>query len=63
MTRNPHAHLIDRENIQLYKMIKVYAPGGSVYSQIHNIQADISSEKIISFFDTGRQFGVPSYFH
>ncbi len=46
------------------EMIKVYAPGGGfVYSQIHNIQADISPEKIISFFDTGRQFGVPSYFH
>ena len=45
------------------EMIKIYAPGGGfVYSQIHNIQADISPEKILAFFDVGQNFGVPSFY-
>lgn len=45
------------------EMIRIYAPGGGfVYSQIHNIQADISPEKILAFFDTGLRCGVPSFF-
>ena len=46
------------------EMIKIYAPGGGfVYSQIHNIQADISPEKILAFFDTGLKYGVPSFYN
>lgn len=45
------------------RMIKIYAPGGGfVYSQIHNIQADISPEKIIAFFDTGLKYGVKKFY-
>lgn len=46
------------------EMIRIYAPGGGfVYSQIHNIQADISPEKILAFFDTGLKYGVPSFYN
>ncbi|MFV0528523.1 MAG: uroporphyrinogen decarboxylase family protein [Lachnospiraceae bacterium] len=45
------------------EMIKVYAPGGGfVFSQIHNIQAGISPEKILALFDTALEFGVPEYY-
>ena len=46
------------------EMIRIYGPGGGfVYSQIHNIQADISPEKILAFFDTGLKYGVPSFYN
>ncbi len=44
-------------------MIRCYAPGGGfVYSQIHNIQAGISPEKILAVFDTALKYGVPEYY-
>lgn len=44
-------------------MIQCYAPGGGfVYSAIHNIQADISPEKILAVFNTGLQYGVPEFY-
>lgn len=44
-------------------MIKCYAPGGGfVYSQIHNIQADISPEKIMAVFDTALKYGRPEFY-
>ena len=44
-------------------MIKCYAPGGGfVYSQIHNIQADISPEKIVAVFETALKYGNPDYY-
>lgn len=46
------------------EMIKIYAPGGGfVFSQIHNILADISPEKIMAFFETGKKYGVPEFFN
>lgn len=46
------------------EMIKIYAPGGGfVFSQIHNILADISPEKIMAFFETGIKYGVPEFYH
>lgn len=45
------------------EMIKIYAPGGGfVYSQIHNILADIPPEKIMAFFETGKKYGVPEFY-
>lgn len=45
------------------EMIKIFAPGGGfVFSQIHNIQADISPEKILAFFDTALEYGKPSFY-
>lgn len=45
------------------EMIRCYAPGGGfVYSQIHNIQAGISPEKILAVFDTALKYGVPEYY-
>lgn len=44
-------------------MIKIYAPGGGfVFSQIHNIQAGISPEKILALFDTALKYGVPEFY-
>ena len=46
------------------EMIRIYAPGGGfVFSQIHNLLADISPEKILALFDTAKNFGVPEFFH
>ena len=45
-------------------MIKCYAPGGGfVYSQIHNIQADIAPEKIVAVFDTALKYGRPEFYN
>lgn len=45
------------------EMIRCYAPGGGfVYAAIHNIQADISPEKILAVFDTALKYGVPEYY-
>lgn len=45
-------------------MIKCYAPGGGfVYSQIHNIQAGISPEKIMAVFDTAKKYGRPEFYN
>lgn len=45
------------------EMIKIYAPGGGfVYSQIHNILADITPDKIIAFFETGKKYGVREFY-
>lgn len=45
------------------EMIKVYAPGGGfVFSQIHNIQAGISPEKILALFDTALKYGKPEFY-
>lgn len=44
-------------------MIRTLAPGGGfVYSAIHNIQADISPEKILAVFETGKKYGVKEYY-
>lgn len=44
-------------------MIKCYAPGGGfVYGAIHNIQPDISPEKIMAVFDTAQKYGVPEFY-
>lgn len=46
------------------EMIQIYAPGGGfVFSQIHNIQAGISPEKILALFDTAKEYGVPQFYH
>jgi uroporphyrinogen decarboxylase len=43
--------------------IKVFAPGGGfVFNQIHNIQTGVSPEKIVALYDTGLQYGVPSFY-
>ncbi len=45
------------------EMIKCFAPGGGfVYSAIHNIQADISPEKILAVFETGIKFGTADFY-
>lgn len=45
------------------EMIKCFAPGGGfVYSAIHNIQADISPEKILAVFETGKKFGTADFY-
>lgn len=45
-------------------MIRIYAPGGGfVFSQIHNLLADISPEKILALFDTAKKYGVPEFYH
>ncbi len=55
---------IDEIIAECKEMIKCYAPGGGfVYSQIHNIQADISPEKILAVFDTGLKYGVPEFYN
>ena len=46
------------------EMIRIFAPGGGfVFSQIHNILADIPPEKIVALFDTAKKYGVPEWFH
>lgn len=45
------------------EMIRIFAPGGGfVFSQIHNILADIPPEKIVALFDTAKKYGVPEWF-
>ncbi|MBZ9685975.1 hypothetical protein G9F72_006455 [Clostridium estertheticum] len=42
---------------EVEELIKIFAPGGGfIFSQIHNIQADISPEKIIAIYDTANRF-------
>ncbi len=54
---------IDEIIAECKEMIKCYAPGGGfVYSQIHNIQAGISPEKILAVFDTALKYGVPEFY-
>ena len=54
---------IDEIVAECKEMMKCYAPGGGfVYAAIHNIQADISPEKIMAVFETGRNCGVPSFY-
>lgn len=44
-------------------MIRCYAPGGGfVFSQIHNIQAGISPEKIMAVFDTALKYGTKEFY-
>ena len=46
------------------EMIRIFAPGGGfVFSQIHNILADIPPEKIVALFDTAKKYGVPEWFN
>ena len=46
------------------EMIKVYAPGGGfVFSQIHNIQAGISPQKILALFDTALRYGNKEFYN
>ena len=53
---------IDEIIAECKEMIKCYAPGGGfVYSQIHNIQAGISPEKIPSTH-TALKYGVPEFY-
>jgi uroporphyrinogen decarboxylase len=38
-------------------LIKVFAPGGGfVFTQVHNIQANIPPEKIVAIYDTAKKF-------
>ena len=61
-TTMTHGSIDDIVN-EVKEMIKIYAPGGGfVFSQIHNIQADISPEKIMALFDTALKYGVPSWY-
>ena len=54
---------IDEIIAECKEMIKCYAPGGGfVFSQIHNIQADISPEKILAVFNTALEFGKPEFY-
>ena len=54
---------IDEIIAECKEMIKCYATGGGfVYAAIHNIQADISPEKILAVFETGRKYGVPEFY-
>ena len=54
---------IDEIIAECKEMIKCYAPGGGfVYAAIHNIQADISPEKILAVFETGKKYGVPEFY-
>jgi uroporphyrinogen decarboxylase len=44
---------------QVEERIRLFGPGGGyVFATIHNIQADISPEKIKAVFDTARRTGV-----
>lgn len=46
------------------EMIKCYAPGGGfVYAAIHNIQANISPQKILAVYNTCRKYGVPEFYN
>ena len=39
------------------EQIEIFAPGGGfVFNQIHNIQADVAPENIVSMFDVAREF-------
>lgn len=45
------------------EMIKIYAPGGGfVFSQIHNILADIAPEKVVALFETARKYGLKEFY-
>jgi uroporphyrinogen decarboxylase len=57
-----HGSIDDIVN-EVKEMIKVYAPGGGfVFSQIHNIQAGISPEKILAVFDTALKYGNKDFY-
>lgn len=61
-TTMTHGSIDDIVN-EAKEMIRCYAPGGGfVFSQIHNIQADISPEKILALFDTALKYGRPEYY-
>lgn len=48
---------------QAKEMIKICAPGGGfVFSQIHNIQPNISPEKILALFDTALKYGNSDFY-
>ncbi len=54
---------IDDIIAEAQNMIKIYAPGGGfVFSQIHNIQAGISPQKIISLFETAQKYGIQEFY-
>jgi uroporphyrinogen decarboxylase len=47
---------------EVKNMLSIFAPGGGyVFSQIHNIQAGISPEKILALFDTALRYGRAPY--
>lgn len=43
---------------EVKRMISIFAPnGGFVFTQVHNIQANIAPEKVLALYDTAREYG------
>ncbi|MCF7890570.1 methyltransferase [Candidatus Bipolaricaulota bacterium] len=44
---------------EVKKNIDIFAPGGGfVFTPVHNIQPDVSPEKIVTLYETAREYGV-----
>ncbi|MEM2927762.1 MAG: uroporphyrinogen decarboxylase family protein, partial [Nitrososphaerota archaeon] len=53
----PHGSPEDVIN-EVKKRIKDLAPGGGfIFTQVHNIQADVPSENIVAMFETVKKYG------
>lgn len=56
-------HVLTRGSIpeikkEVEEMVSIFAPGGGfVFTQVHNIQSDISPEKIIALYETAYELG------
>lgn len=47
---------------EVEKLIKIFAPGGGyVFNQVHNIQANVSPEKIMAMYETAQKVGGQIY--
>lgn len=48
---------IEDIKVEVEKYIKIFAPrGGFVFTQIHNIQVNVSPEKMMAIYDTAKKF-------
>jgi len=48
----------DEIRLQVKKNLEIFKPGGGyVFTNVHNIQADIPAESVVAFFDAAYQYG------
>ena len=54
----PHGTLEDIRS-QVADRVKKFAPGGGfVFNPVHNIQPEVSPERILACFDAARKYGA-----
>ncbi len=47
---------IDEIKRESRRLIEIFSPGGYVFNQVHNIQANVPPEKILAIYDTALSF-------